>query len=175
MTSFDFNMQFNQLTSQLQAFAYRLTSDMEAARDLYQETAFRAYKNVEKFRPDTNFKAWLMTIMKNIFINDYRKKIKTSTIFDGTENQYYINSGTKTVKNEAASNIMMEQLTGMVEELSDDLRIPFLMHFSGYKYQEIADKFDVPLGTIKSRIFFARKELKKRIEARYQSREIIFS
>jgi len=172
MTAIDFNEKFNGLTSQLQAFAYKLTNNMEDARDLYQETAYRAYKNMEKFQLNTNFKAWTMTIMKNIFINDYRKKIKSSVIFDGTENNYYINSGKNVVKNEAGTNMMMEQLTDMIEELDEDLRVAFLMNYLGYKYQEIADKFEIPLGTVKSRIFFARKELKIMIEKRYHTQNI---
>ena len=172
MTAIDFNENFNSLTSQLQAFAYKLTNNMEDARDLYQETAFRAYKNMEKFQLNTNFKAWTMTIMKNIFINDYRKKAKSFTIFDGTENDYYINSGKNAVKNDAGTNMMMQQLTKMIEGLDEDLRVAFLMNFQGYKYQEIADQFNIPLGTVKSRIFFARKELKEQIEKYYQSKNI---
>ncbi len=172
MTAIDFNEKFNNLTSQLQAFAYKLTNNMDDARDFYQETAFRAYKNVDKFQLNTNFKAWTMTIMKNIFINDYRKKMKATTIFDGTENDYYINSGKNVVKNEAGTNIMMEQLTKMIEDLDEDLRVAFLMNYQGYKYQEIADEFNIPLGTVKSRIFFARKELKEKIEKRYHSKNI---
>lgn len=172
MTAIDFNENFNKLTSQLQAFAYKLTNNMDDARDLYQETAFRAYKNMDKFQLDTNFKAWAMTIMKNIFINDYRKKIKSSTIFDGTNNDYYINSGNVSVKNEAGTNMMMEHLTKMIEELDEDLRVAFLMNYQGYKYQEIADKFNIPLGTVKSRIFFARKELKEKFEKQYHSKHI---
>ena len=172
MTAIDFNEKFNSITAQLQAFAYKLTSNMDDARDLYQETAYRAYKNMEKFQLNTNFKAWTMTIMKNIFINDYRKKVKSSVIFDGTENDYYINSGKNVVNNEAGTNMMMEQLTEMIEGLDEDLRIAFLMNYQGYKYREIADQFNIPLGTVKSRIFFARKELKEKFEKRYQSKHI---
>ncbi len=172
MTAIEFNEKFNSLTSQLQAFAYKLTSNMDDARDLYQETAYRAYKNMEKFQLNTNFKAWTMTIMKNIFINDYRKKSKSSVIFDGTENNYYLNSGKTAVKNEAGTNMMMEQLTQMIEELDEDLKVAFLMNYLGHKYQEIADELDIPLGTVKSRIFFARKELREKIEKRYQTKHI---
>lgn len=155
------------MTTLLNAFAYNLTKNMEDAKDLFQETAYRAITNRDKFRPGTNFKAWLFTIMKNIFINNYRKKVKANTIMDSTDNMFYINSGSVVIGNEAETNIMMQELSTMIENLDDSIKVPFIMHYQGFKYQEIADKLDLPLGTIKSRIFFARKELKDVINARY--------
>jgi RNA polymerase sigma-70 factor (ECF subfamily) len=167
MSTLEFNDKFNALTSSLNAFAYNLTKNQEDAKDLYQETAFRAITNKDKFRPGTNFKAWLFTIMKNIFINNYRKKVKKNTIIDTTENMYFINSGATIVDNDAGRNILMEELEGMINNLEDSTRKPFMMHFLGYKYQEIADKLKLPLGTVKSRIFFARKALKESIKRQY--------
>jgi RNA polymerase sigma-70 factor, ECF subfamily len=175
MSTLEFNTQFNQMSSYLHAFAYNLTKNGEDARDLFQETAFRALTNRDKFRPGTNFKAWLFTIMKNIFINNYRKKVKANTVFDATDNQFYINSGANQVHNDASSNIMMKELDGMVENLDASIRVPFLMHFQGYKYQEIADTLELPLGTVKSRIFFARKALKSTIRDRYADLAQIYS
>lgn len=169
MSTSDFNHQLASLSGPLHTFAYKLTKNSEEAKDLYQETAFRAISNVDKFIPGTNLKAWLLTIMKNIFINNYRKNAKTRTIIDSTENLYYINSGSAAIHNSAESNIMMDELTGMVESLDDSLRIPFEMHYLGHKYQEIADVLGLPLGTVKSRIFFARKELKDMIAKRYHT------
>ncbi len=169
MSQLEFHDRFDQMSSLLHAFAYNLTKNGEDAKDLFQETAFRALTNRDKFRPGTNFKAWLFTIMKNIFINNYRKKTKVNTIMDSTENLYYINSGSTVIKNDAESNIMMDELVNMVEELDDSIKIPFLMHYQGFKYQEIADNLELPLGTVKSRIFFARKELKETIKNRYRS------
>lgn len=168
MSNLEFNSQFTHLTSLLQAFAYNLTKNTEDAKDLYQETAFRAMTNREKFNPGTNFKAWVFTIMKNIFINNYRKKVKANTIMDSTDNLYFINSGSTVISNSGDSNIMMKELNHMIEGLDDSIRIPFLMHYQGFKYQEIADHFELPLGTVKSRIFFARKELKELIKQRYE-------
>ncbi|HRW74632.1 MAG: RNA polymerase sigma factor [Saprospiraceae bacterium] len=167
MSTIEFNQQFNQMSNYLQAFAYNLTKNVDDARDLFQETAFRALTNRDKFRPGTNFKAWLFTIMKNIFINNYRKKVKANTLFDSTDNQFYINSGSNQVHNDAGSNIMMKELNGMLDSLDDSIRVPFLMHYQGYKYQEIADALELPLGTVKSRIFFARKALKSMVRGRY--------
>jgi RNA polymerase sigma-70 factor (ECF subfamily) len=162
-----FQSQFDQLTRVLQGFAYNLTKNREEAKDLYQETAFRALSNRDKFTPGTNLKAWLLTIMKNIFINNYRKKVKSNTIIDSTDNQFLINSGRNTIENDAESQILIDEITEMISNLDDSLKVPFEMHRLGYKYQEIADKLRLPLGTVKSRIFFARKELKQKIEARY--------
>ncbi|MDG2419086.1 MAG: RNA polymerase sigma factor [Saprospiraceae bacterium] len=157
----------------LHSFAYNLTKNTEDAKDLYQETSFRALTNRDKFRPGTNFKAWLFTIMKNIFINNYRKKMRANTIMDSTDNDYYINSGSVVISNKAESNIMMDELTAMIDGMEDGIRIPFMMHYEGFKYQEIADKLELPLGTVKSRIFFARKEMKGLINNRYDNVAIL--
>lgn len=165
--STDFQHQIDSMSTLLHAFAFNLTKNVEDAKDLYQETAYRAMTNMDKFRPGTNFKAWLFTIMKNIFINNYRKKTKANTIVDSTDNLYYINSSANAISNRAESSIMMKELVQLIEKLDDSIRVPFLMHYQGYKYQEIADYLDLPLGTVKSRIFFARKDLKEMIGRRY--------
>lgn len=168
MSQVEFNSQLDKMSSLLHAFAYNLTKNVEEAKDLFQETAYRAITNSDKFKPGTNFKAWLFTIMKNIFINNYRKKAKTNTIMDSTDNLYYLNSGSAAIRNDAESDIMIDELTHMIERLDESIRLPFLMHFQGFKYQEIAETLSLPLGTVKSRIFFARKELKDQI-AKYYS------
>jgi RNA polymerase sigma-70 factor (ECF subfamily) len=163
----EFNHKLNTLTSLLHSFAYNLTKNTEDAKDLYQETTYRALFNRDKFLQGTNFKAWMFTIMKNIFINNYRKKVKANTILDTTDNQFYLNSGTHATTNAAEGDIMLKELNAMVDSLDASIRIPFLMHFEGFKYQEIADELELPLGTVKSRIFFARKELKDKIMTNY--------
>lgn len=173
MSKIEFYNRFDQMSALLQSFAYNLTKNVEDAKDLFQETAYRAMTNSEKFRPGTNFKAWLFTIMKNIFINNYRKRTKANTIMDSTDNMYYINSGSTTISNNGDSNIMMQELTKMIEKLDDSIKIPFLMHYQGYKYQDIADHLELPLGTVKSRIFFARKELKGRIAKLYGTHPLV--
>ena len=167
MSVFNFSSQIHELSNLLQAFAYKLTKNFEDSKDLYQETAFRALTNEDKFRQGTNLKAWLFTIMRNIFINNYRKKVKANTILDATDNLYYLNAGSKTVSNSGESSVTMEELRKLVDALDDSIRIPFMMHYYGYKYQEIAEQLDLPLGTVKSRIFFARKELKTQIAQCY--------
>lgn len=167
MSTIEFNGQFNIMTSSLNAFAYNLTKNHEDAKDLYQETAFRAMINRDKFTPGTNFKAWLFTIMKNIFINNYRKKVKSATIVDTTDNLFYLNSGNNSQENDGVRNMFMNELQTMINKLDESLRIPFEMHYDGFKYQEIADELELPLGTVKSRIFFARKEMKEQMKVMY--------
>ena len=175
MSTVEFDSKFDFLTTSLNSFAYNLTKNQEDAKDLYQETAFRAMTNRDKFKPGTNFKAWTFTIMKNIFINNYRKKTKRNTIIDTTENQFFLNSGNKAVENDAGRNILMQELKMMIGELDESIKDPFMMHYTGFKYQEIADELDLPLGTVKSRIFFARKELKDKIKRHYGTYELVKS
>lgn len=167
MTAIEFYTSFDKMTSSLNAFAYKLTKNYEEARDLFQETAYRAITNRDKFNPGTNFKAWTFTIMKNIFINNYRKKVKSATMIDTTDNLFFLNSGSVSLENDANRNIVMKELEGMIETLDESIKVPFVMHYVGHKYQEIADELDLPLGTVKSRIFFARKELKDKIMKHY--------
>ena len=167
MSTIEFNNKLDAISHLLHSFAYNLTKNSEDAKDLFQETAYRAITNRDKFRPGTNFKAWLFTIMKNIFINNYRRKAKANTIIDSTDNLYFINSGSASISNDANSNILMKELTGMIADLEDSIKVPFEMHYLGFKYQEIADKLDLPLGTVKSRIFFARKALKEMIQKQF--------
>ena len=175
MSTIEFNQNFHFLTESLNAFAYSLTKNSEDAKDLYQETAFRAINNRDKFRPETNFKAWTFTIMKNIFINNYRKKVKANTILDSTDNNFFIDSGSNVITNDGGRNILMNELQEMITSLEDGIRIPFIMHHEGFKYNEIAEKFDLPLGTVKSRIFFARKALKDMIKRSYGDFDLIRS
>lgn len=167
MSTIEFYNKIDLITGSLNSFALKLTKNSDDAEDLFQETAFRAISNKEKFRPGTNFKAWMFTIMKNIFINNYRKKTKANTVIDSSENLFYLNSGKNTISNDADRNILMKELQRMINELDDSIKKPFLMHFEGFKYQEIADELDLPLGTVKSRIFFARKALKESIKGHY--------
>lgn len=175
MSIIEFNQKFEFLADSLNAFAYNLTKNTEDAKDLYQETAFRVITNRDKFKPETNFKAWTFTIMKNIFINNYRKKVKTNTIIDSTDNLYFLNSGSTSIDNDANKNLLMQELQAMIDALEENIRVPFVMHYEGFKYQEIADIFDLPLGTVKSRIFFARKALKEKIKENYGDYSLVRS
>lgn len=147
----------------LKPFAINLTRDNEAANDLYQETLYKALANHDKYSTGTNIKAWLFTIMRNIFINDYRRKAKQRTIFDSTPNDYLINLKQTAVNNAAESDMRVKEIKKAVQQLPEIFKTPFQLYFDGYKYHEIADVLNEPLGTIKSRIHFARKLLKEQI------------
>jgi len=147
----------------LKPFAINLTKDSEAANDLFQETLYKALANHDKYNVGTNIKAWLFTIMRNIFINDYRRKVKQRTIFDNTPNDYLINLKQVSVTNNAESGLRMKEIQEAIHHLPEIFKTPFLLYFDGFKYQEIAAELNEPLGTIKSRIHFARKLLKEQI------------
>jgi RNA polymerase sigma-70 factor (ECF subfamily) len=147
----------------LKPFAINLTRDTEEANDLFQETLYKALANQEKYHVGTNIKAWLFTIMRNIFINNYRRKVKQRTIFDSTANEFLINQKQATVANSAESGLRIKEINEAIQQLPGIFKTPFLLYFDGYKYNEIADMLKEPLGTIKSRIHFARKLLKEQI------------
>lgn len=147
----------------LKPFAITLTRDNETAKDLIQETMFRAFANREKYHVGTNIKAWLYTIMRNIFINDYRRKAKQHTILDNSINDFLLNSNQLSIANTAESNLKIKEIQQAVYTLPDIFRNPFMLYFEGYRYNEIAEMLKEPLGTIKSRIHFARKLLKEQI------------
>ena len=101
--------------------------------------------------------------------------MKANTILDSTDNSFFIDSGSNAITNDGGRNILMNELQGMISSLEDNIRIPFIMHHEGFKYNEIAEKFDLPLGTVKSRIFFARKALKDMIKKSYGDFDLIRS
>ncbi len=163
MSVVEFNQMLLHNTEFLKPFAVTLTHDHDKAKDLIQETMFRALLNKEKYRTGTNIKAWLYTIMRNIFINDYRRRSKQNVIFDSTPNEYFINSSVNIVHNDAVSKMNEKEIWGAIQKLPEIFKHPFLLYFNGYKYQDIATDLREPLGTIKSRIHFARKLLKNYI------------
>ena len=164
MSTVEFNQMLVNNAEFLKPFAITLTRDSEAAKDLFQETLFRALANKDKYSVGTNIKAWLYTIMRNIFINNYRRKVKQNTIFDSTPNDFLINQTQSVVDNNAESNLRLKDIQEAIHNLPQIFRNPFLLYFDGFKYHEIADMLSEPLGTIKSRIHFARKLLKTQIE-----------
>jgi len=163
MEEVEFRNSVTKYAYSLKPFALSLTRDLQDAHDLIQETLLRALSSREKFAEGTNLKAWLYTIMKNIFINNYRRNKKRNTIIDVTEDMYLINSSGTRVVNQGESNISMENVTQAVDLLQDEFKVPFMMHYDGFKYHEIAEKLVLPIGTVKSRIHFARKELKQKL------------
>lgn len=164
MSTLEFNQMLLNNTEFLKPFAITLTRDTEAAKDLVQETMYRALANKDKYNVGTNIKAWLYTIMRNIFINNYRRKAKQSTIFDSTPNEFLLNMNQGAVANDAVAKINLKEVQESIHNLPEIFRNPFLLYFDGFKYHEIADMLGEPLGTIKSRIHFARKLLKNQLQ-----------
>lgn len=147
----------------LKPFAIHLTRDPLLAEDLCQETLYRALANQEKYHSGTNIKAWLYTIMKNIFINDYRRKQKHRVTYDSASTALALNQLRTAGGNAGEVALRYKELQAQVYSLPEIFRKPFLLYFQGFKYEEIARMLHEPLGTIKSRIHFARKMLKARI------------
>jgi RNA polymerase sigma-70 factor (ECF subfamily) len=164
MPALDFDKMLIDNSSFLQPFAFSLTRDNETAKDLLQETIYRALANREKYNVGTNIKAWLYTIMRNIFINNYRRNARQQTILDRSDNDFFLNYNQVTIANPAEGDIKLKEVNKAVSELPAIFKNPFMLYCDGYKYHEIADMLEEPLGTIKSRIHFARKLLKSQLE-----------
>ncbi len=147
------------LQGNLYNFACQLTSDREAAQDLVQDTTLKVLDNEEKYVDNVNFKGWVFTIMRNIFINNYRRKVRSSTIVDVTEDLYHLNISQESGLSTPEGSYASKEIACVIEQFSSEYREPFTMYIAGYKYSEIAEQMNLPLGTVKSRIFFARKRL----------------
>ncbi len=159
MTAIEFNQQLISMEANLERFALSLTSNREEAKDLLQETYVKALIYKDKFEEYTNLKAWTYTIMKNTFINNYRKSKRENTTFDNTKDSFYLTNFKESQLMQPESEFSFQELNKAVYALDDEFRIPFLMHTEGYKYKEIADELNLKIGTVKSRIFFTRKKL----------------
>lgn len=159
MTKMEFDVRLTNLYQNLEYYANLLTSDREEAKDLIQDTYLKALSNRDKFAEDTNLKAWAYTIMRNTFINNYRRHQKANTIIDSTEDLFYLNISRKSDFPAPDSIIHEKEIRRQLSRLDEDQRTPFEMHNDGYKYKEIADQLNISIGTVKSRIFFTRRKL----------------
>lgn len=164
MTALEFNHQLIDLEDKLERFAMSLTSNREEAKDLLQETYYKALANRDKFIGYSNLKAWTFTIMKNTFINNYRKKQKENTHNDQTENNFFINQSEEQTPIRPDSEYSIIEINKKIEDLPNEFKIPFKMFLAGYKYKEIAEKLELKIGTVKSRIFFTRKKLSEKLQ-----------
>lgn len=158
MSTLEFNDALIRLESYLKSFAMTFTRNREDANDLTQETMLKAMSYREQYTPQTNFKAWVFTIMRNIFINQYRRKVKSGTIFDHSTDLFMLNNAPES-GNQVNNYMLGIELQKQLVQLTDEYKRPFEMHHHGFKYKEIADELNIPIGTVKSRIFIARKKL----------------
>lgn len=165
MTTLEFNHQVIEIRDNLERFSRKFTRDNDESQDLIQETILKALKNKSKFRDNTNFKAWMFTIMRNTFINSYHKAARSRTFIDNTENNFYINDAKFTTNSSPDMSYGYKEIMKNVDALNTDLRIPFKMYYEGFKYREIADELNIPLGTVKNKIFLARKDLMSRLKS----------
>ncbi len=171
MTKEEFLAHFARIEEKLFAFALKLTRDETEARDLLQETTMRAYEHRNRFRPGTHFKSWVATILRNAFINRYRKKKTRRQVSLPLENCQHRNTG-GTTRNGALTNLMMEELEALLSCIGKKYSQPFKLYFSGFSYQEIGLKMNLPIGTVKSRIHYARAKMQRLIRNYYGSPHI---
>jgi RNA polymerase sigma-70 factor (ECF subfamily) len=163
MTSIEFKKMVQKEATSLRSYAYQLTRNVEDTNDLVQDTMLKALTYQDKFTDGTNLKGWLYTIMKNTFINNYRRMVKRNTFLDQTDNDYYLDSVSHAVKNDADYNFIMKDIEKAIDSLPVSLKKPFTMNFKGFKYHEIAEILNIPIGTVKTRIFVARRQLRDRL------------
>jgi RNA polymerase sigma-70 factor (ECF subfamily) len=163
MTALEFSYQIAGLRSTLKTFTRRFTNDSEESSDLVQDTILKALMYRDKFREDTNLKGWLFTIMRNTFINNYRKNQRAKTSHDDTKELYFLNVADDHTFNLPDSRFEFKDVWNHIESLKEEYLVPFKMHTTGYKYHEIAEHLNIPIGTVKNRIFHARKEIQKKL------------
>ena len=163
MTKIEFINRYQPIEDRLISFAMKLTQNRENAKDLHQETLTRAYANKDRFTMGTNFKAWITTIMRNNFINEYRKRRTRNQVEQPLEQNLEF-AVKRAVQNQGESNIRMKELQHILHSMKDSHRIPFEMSIQGFEYKEIAEQLDIPMGTVKSRIYFSRQKLREMVE-----------
>ncbi|MCB9246320.1 MAG: RNA polymerase sigma factor [Flavobacteriales bacterium] len=161
----NFNEQITSERKALRSYALQLTKNLEDANDLVQETMLKAFTYQSKFTEGTNLKGWLYTIMRNSFINNYRKIVRRNTFVDSTDNTFFLDAPGYTTDNLGETNFMSRDLVAAINELPEDLKKTFSLNMEGFKYHEIAEELDIPIGTVKTRIFVAKRKLRKRLKS----------
>ncbi|MGC4023036.1 MAG: sigma-70 family RNA polymerase sigma factor [Cyclobacteriaceae bacterium] len=153
-------------------FGYRLTLDRDDAKDLVQDTYLKAFRFIESFQKGTNAKAWLFRILKNSFINDYRKKSKEPSKVDYQEVETYYNSEevdrqiTPDLRVESLKDMIGDEISNALNSLDVDFRtVIILCDLEGFKYEEMAKILDIPIGTVRSRLHRARNLLKEKLKS----------
>jgi len=163
----DFLTQLQMSANQLLSFAISLTKNDFEAEDLYQDTVFLALKNKEKFNKGTNFIAWTKTIMRNTFINNYRQKKRFKELFNKNISSYFFNK--KEGENSSETDLNVKEINALIDQIDERFSTPFRLYVQGFSYEEIAEQLGLPMGTVKSRIFFARKHLQQAYNRMFDS------
>jgi len=145
----------------LKAYAMNFTHDEDDADDLIQDTLLKAFTYFANFKPGTNFRGWLFTIMKNTFINNYRRNVRSKALIITEEDISSNNLMYSSSRNEGELKFINADIAKALKTLPANLYDPFMRYFEGYKYHEIAEEFGMPVGTVKTRIHHARLQLKK--------------
>lgn len=161
MTKNEFNLQLHDHSVSLQSFALNFTKDVEDANDLVQDTMLKAVTYYGKFKDGTNLKGWLFTIMKNTFINNYRRLVKTNALITKSDDISSANLHYSATTNNSESKFVIGDINKALSTLQPEYYVPFVKYFEGYKYHEIAEMLNIPIGTVKTRIHVARQILKK--------------
>ena len=164
MTELQFNTALLGQQDSLLYYAISLTSDSVKAQDLLQETFLKALIYRIKFAQNNNFKAWIFTIMRNTFINNYRRNIQINKTFVGTDSDFCLRFQKDKNTPSPESIYRSKEITKCIDALNPEYKIPFMMFLDGFKYIEIAKELSIPLGTVKSRIFFTRQKLGKSLK-----------
>ncbi len=163
MTAGEFQYKLISFQEPLLRFAFSLTANKDDAKDLVQETFLKALKYYDKFVHETNFKGWIYTIMRNTYINEYRRSFKYNIFSDMSKSEESQNEIHASGAEDPVSKYRSKELEHLINSLHDDLRLPFKMHQEGFRYREIAESLRMNIGTVKSRIFLARKEMIKQL------------
>jgi len=166
LSDLSFTQLFKQYRRYLFSFALKLSSRKEDAEDLLQETMIRAYRNRSKYQVGTNFKAWSATIMRNTFINGYRKK-KRQNMYQEPIDKHAYSLDIDPSYNYGVDSLQLEDLKTVLNTIGNSYSVPFMLFYKGYQYDEIAEEMNIPIGTVKSRIFFARRKMREGIEKLY--------
>lgn len=164
MTQAEFGSLVVSQSGSLRMYALNFTHDGEDADDLVQDTLLKAITYFDKFREGTNLKGWLYTIMKNTFINNYRRLVKVNSLVTQSDEIPSSSLIFSASANLGESHFVMTDIRNALLSLSDDYKVPFTMYFEGYKYHEIANYLQIPIGTVKTRIHVARKLLKGKLK-----------
>lgn len=164
MDSTSIRTQLVAIQSNLLNFAYMLTSNRDDAYDLLQDTTLKVLSNTGMYTENTNFKGWVFTIMRNIFINNYHKVIRSANVIDRTEDLYKLDLPQESGFETPEGTVSASEITDAINAFPDEYRLPFTLMVTGYKYSEIAEKLDIPVGTVKSRIFFVRRQLQETLK-----------